>query len=404
MTARRHASPGFKSLVFSVPVVGVAVLFAGTSTVNASLLLAERRVFAPALLLAPRASPVVIPLAVQRLKSGTAQNALVTELRHALATDPLDHRAMLALSIAAERRGDLRLARALANQALAYNPRARPVRNWLLDDSLRRGDVRSSVAHIDRLLVLAPNNMRSQLLPALALLAQESAALAPIKTMLAARPIWMPDFVSALAAQQVEPSLIRGLIEPIATAGPESQDLYFKRLIDVGRPQEARLAWSSIRSGGPQVSTYVYDESFRIKDGRGPFAWTYPKQGNGSHEQVPGGGLRVYYLPNAPTLLAEQTLALPRGRYTLQLSGHIASGDPQAALSWHLSCKRGPVLATVNLPRTPSPTTVEANVAVANEDCSSQLLSLQGTPGGSAQTVTAETKRVAVERLDHRGG
>jgi hypothetical protein len=310
---------------------------------------------------------------------------------------------MLALATAAEKRGDARVALALANQALAYNPRARPVRNWLLEDSLKRGDVRSSMAHIDRLLVLAPN-LQSQLLPALALLAQEPAALAPIKTMLAPRPNWMPNFVDALVAQQADPALIRRLIEPVATAGPESQNLYFTRLIDAGRAQEARSAWGEIVSKQNQVSTYVYDESFRIKDGLGPFAWRYLAQNNGSHEHVSGGGLRAFYLPNAPARLAEQTLALPPGRYKLQLSGHVASGDPQATLSWQLRCNRGPVLATIDLPRSPSPKAVSADVVVSNGNCSTQLLSLQGTPGDSVQTVTGETKRIAVEEPNQRGG
>jgi len=379
--------------------VGVAALFAGVSLVSASLLLAEKRVLAPAILLAPRSSAVVIPLAAQRLASSRAQDAVVAELRGALATDPLDHRAMIALAMAADERGDFRTARALAQRALVYNPRARQVRSWLLEDALKRGDVRSSLGHVDRLLTLAPNR-RPQLLPALALLAQEPGTLSPIRAMLASRPDWTPNFVDALVAQQADPALIRALIDPVATAGPETQSRYIAMLVQRGRAREARSAWLELLPAGSKAATHVYDETFRVKEGLAPFAWRYPEQGNGSHEPVAGGGMRAFYLPNAPASLAEQTLALAPGRYRLRLSAHVTPDDATASLTWRLRCGSGPVLASVDLPKAPAPSDIAVDLSVNSDGCATQILALEGTPGESVRAVTAETRRIAIDELN----
>lgn len=399
MKPRHRPAARAGTLIRSLAIAGVAALFAFLAMVSASLSLAERKVFAPALLLAPRASPVIIPLAVQRLgSSDAAAGLLVGELRRALATDPLDYRAVLALGAAAEKQGDARLGLALANQALVYNPRSRQIRSWLLERDLRRGDVTSSIAHIDRLLVLAPE-LRPQTLAALALLAQEPATHTPILAMLAPRPDWFPNFFDALYAQQVDPSLMRKLIEPIATAGPHAQRLYIGRLVDAGRLQEARSVWLGLLPPQQRQSEHVYDGTFLQKAGLAPFAWRYPGQDHASTELVPGGGMRAFYLSNAPAQFAEQMLVLPPGRYRLQLSAHVRPDVPASKLSWRLRCTGGADLAALTLPLSPALQELRADFRIGDGACATQLLSLEGTPGDGVQSSNAETRRIAIEEL-----
>lgn len=399
MTTRDRPGTGAGTWLRNVAVVIAAALFAFLAVVSAALSLAEKQVFGPALVLAPRSNPVFVPAALRQLESASMPSAaVIARLRGALASAPLDYRAMFGLGAAADKAGNERLGAALVARAFAYDPRSPQVRSWLLERDLARDDFPSALGHIDRLLVLAPQ-LRTQMLAALALLAQEPGTETSIRPMLAPRPVWFPNFFEALVAQEADPRLMRTLMDPISTADPYAQRLYLERLIATGAHEEARSAWLALLPRGQRPSGPVSDPTFLLKAGLEPFAWRYPAHDQGSVELVPGGGMRAFYLSNAPAQLAEQMLVLRPGRYRLELTGHVLPEVPASKLDWRLRCSSGAEVAEAALPLSPTPKDVYVAFEIGGAACPTQRLSLEGVPGDAVQSLTAATTRIAIRSL-----
>lgn len=383
----------------TVAVVSVALLFAFVSTVSASISLAERGPLGPATILAPRSSAVVVPLALRRFQSGGASvEDLADELRRVLISDPLDHKALLALALAADDDGDAALAFALARKALANNPRSRAIRSWLLERHLRAGDLQGALAQIDRLLLLYPQ-ARPRLLAALAILAREPQALAGISAMLSTRPDWTPNFFEALANQQVDPDLMRAFLGPVAKAGNYERALYIKRLVDVGRNDEVRALRSALLPQTSGGQSHVFNGGFRQGSGPEPFAWRYIPTDHASTELIPGGGLRADYLASGPATIADQLLVLPAGRYVLQSVGRVLSESGTLKIWWRVRCSDGRLIAEHPVPVAGAPQPSRTVFDVTGGPCSTQILSLDGQPAGTVETVTAEVARIAVDEI-----
>jgi len=312
---------------------------------------------------------------------------------------PLDPAAQTYLGLAAQAKGDVAVARSLMNLAVRSDGRTLRPRIWLIDQSIRRRDFGKAIEHLDRLIMTNPAR-RQVTVRAMSLMVRDPASHAPLAKMLATNPSWRQEFLYELNQQGVSTDAIFGLTAHNSAQAEVifEQSSLLQTLLKNHEYERAYLAWINFlpQSALKQVGS-IYDSGFANLPGPAPFNWQLISGPDGSAEFSRPKGLTVSYLGTTQTVLAQQTLLLPPGRYRFSA---VASGrDEYNQLVWTITCASGsePVQTTrlTNLAATRRKYSTVFEIPGAG--CEAQQLALAGSPGEFPKTADATIETVLIE-------
>lgn len=272
--------------------------------------------------------------------------------RRALRADPLDGRPYRVLAQLAEARGDADEAARLFAIAARRAPRDRVAQAWLLDHHLREGRPAEAVAHLDTLLRIQPDLIRTfePLLLELAAAAPVHPALADA---LAAAPPWRARFLALVAAKAPAPEAVAPLFERLrqAPGGLAASELgpWLDRLVREGRVGQAYLLWAgSLPPERLAALGNVSNGSFEFEPMPVGFDWRFGRVPGARIERLATEGaegrlaLRVAFEDRrVPFAHVRQLLALPPGRYQLRLRARGDSLRSERGLVWQVACVAG---------------------------------------------------------------
>lgn len=291
----------------------------------------------------------------------------------------------------------------LMREALVRQPSFETPQIWLAADFARRGDYKRSLAHFDRALTQG-DDYAPQLMPALGYLVRQPSSRAAVIERLQRYPRWRTAFLStAIAANALpEEALLTMLADPIpprhrATVQLERMQ-FISALVARGELERAHALYRGYVGINPRMP--LYDGEFREAKPFSPFGWTLANQAEDYAERVaqPNAGwmVRLHSSGKHPAILLEQTLALPPGRWTVQLIARDAGLANPRQMQLAVECLAGETQlgsqTLANLQNNNS--TIALNFAVA-AGCKMQRLSIKaGENDGSASEIEVISLKV----------
>ena len=336
-------------------------------------------------------------------------NAQMLDLsRKGAASMPLDFEPFFIAARGEEQAGQLDRAILLMEEARRRRPSHPVIRMQLVAYYGKVGRLDDLFQQLDITLRLN-DEARRYILPELAALigtAQGRRALAPV---LASEPGWREDFYRAATSRKIASGDALALLNMLETLkkganlSPE-RSLYLQALVQEGEYAKARTIWlKSLPRSEQAKAALVFDGGFTGSPAPAPFNWSLHDSAAGRAEIAsPRDGTRsldVYYFGGSTTVLAEQTLALPAGRYRLSIQARSDSGVDSADLYWAVNCLTdGKNLVKSRLQSLgPAFSSRTAGFEVP-AGCKGQRLFLAAEPGDVASTVSAQIRGLEISR------
>lgn len=320
----------------------------------------------------PHQPVAALTLAEQALRERRSDEAAALA-SVALATDPLDGRALRVLGAVAELKSDRPRALRLMEIAARRAPRDAPAQFWLAINALADHDLTSAIERLDRLLRFEPGALQNAF-PVLATIATNRVGARALAPFLVRTPNWRAEFMSHLIQQAPDARDLLHLASAIDKAGgqlmPLEVDLYQERLIAAGD-------WERLRqlAGAPSG---VHDTGFD-GSGRGPLTGWRIETLAGADTLIRDSRLQIsFYGRRVPYRAVSQMLFLAPGRYRLKGQARLENLDAAQGMRWGLWCHNGsePLGATAAMRGTWdwSPFAVDVQVPA---DCAAQWLRLE---------------------------
>lgn len=358
----------------------------------------------------PPEDPTPTLKALGRLSQQPAWRATDDTLKSAqegLAALPLAFEPFFLAARTAEQRGDLRRAIALMEEARHRRPSYPAVRMQLMVYYTKAERFREALAEVD--VILRRNaELRPVLLPELAKLIADPRGREALATILATDPSWREDFFNIAGTRKINPADARDLYQRVRALKPRGDVRLERQLIlqaqaSSGDHAGARQAIvASLPERERAANRFLFDGAFRDISAPKPFGWEFEDDDAGRAEPARSGGrtyLDVAYFGGRAVTLAEQTLALRPGRYTLRAIARSDNGISSGTLSWNVSClpSRTPVIGSLDLSKAgPSDGRFSAALTIPATGCASQSLRLLAEPGDVATTVNLEVTALEI--------
>jgi hypothetical protein len=321
--------------------------------------------------------------------------------RQRLASAPLDADSYYALAVAAEQAGDDERARQLMDQTLEVAPRMRAARLWLMRQAALAGDAPEVIAQARIVARLSPRAVPevSEVLAQLAATPQHRALIAE---RFANEPMIIATAGQAaaqgLSAEAVMELLARTDLDRMPKGVESAQAMVAQALLAEQRPADARRAW--LRIGGHSDAGLVFDGSFAGLAGAPPFGWRLHSGASVETAIEPGAGpdeagaLRAETFSSLAVDVAEQSLALPAGRYRLRFAAASDDAAPvRQSFVWTVDCAPRRRLAEIPLAAAPE-WSQQTGSFVVPAGCPLQVLRL-----GKLRTADQGARTVAISRV-----
>lgn len=361
-----------------------------------------------AAMVAAKDPSVVAALAERELRTrmGRTRPSVARATRQALNRAPFMDDPFLLDGIDRLMRRDRRAAEALLQHALDRNPRSRLARLFMLEFSLRRGDVSRAAMDMTILGRLMPD-VQTIFLPELARLAHDPRTRGPLQQALRSDRRMLESLLHHMASKGADPALILGLAGNLRTASPEAPGDWRAALIDSmikkGKVRGAHRLWAHFGGKEPKDrENLIYDGDFEGLPGLTPFNWALSSSDLGAAERDKPAGLQVEYYGRAPGDLASQLLVLPPGPYRLSFRAEGDAAGPQARLIWRVQCQPGPVILELPLTKiTYTERILAANFTVPPA-CSAQWLKLVGEPTEFPKIENVSIRNLKLQRTGGR--
>ncbi|MBW3617038.1 MAG: hypothetical protein KY446_04685 [Proteobacteria bacterium] len=294
------------------------------------------------------------PDALQRLALERTQTESGADLRkaealayRALLASPLQVRAISALGLVADARGQEGRARTLMERAARRSLRDRAAHAWLFEHHLASLRPDRAWFHADMLLRSDPY-IAEELAPLMSELSGLPGSGQGLAARLALRPYWREGILRELC-RGADPDVLRSSFTSLQTtrAPPTSEELecWLRRLVDEGRYAEAAELWrGSLPRERRALLGWPNNGGFDPDEGPSPFAWTIPAAAAGEALIAPSGESRQgYALRVAPSGRVvghwlEQLLLLPPGDYLLAFKTRAEQAGGTATMSWVVRC------------------------------------------------------------------
>ena len=400
--SRGRASAGGLVLSALVTLVALAVLVPVVKTAGAG-----------AGLLPPPRNELGVRLAAARamLPNARVDEEALRVARERAQEAPLSHYPFFVAARAAEQKGRFAEATRLMEEARRRRPTYTLARLSLMGYYARAGRHFDAISEADVAVRLSPEATQA-ILPVLADMLHHPEARDEIARVLHRNPGWRASFLE-VAEPRIRPQDAAGLLDALRKLRPphgtaHEEQLLVDTLARAGRHAEARAAWLRLVPPGERTqSSLVFDGDFRGASAPPPFNWTFTDAEAGRAQPSTGGAgesahLAVSYFGAAATTLAEQTVVLGPGRYTLSLSAKADRETPSGALAWRIACiPSNAEIGVLRLERfnTSGYGRYKADFEVP-AGCRAQKLTLAATPGDLSQPINVN---IAQLRLDRRG-
>ena len=261
--------------------------------------------------------------------------------------------------------------------ARSRNPRSVAARYFLAEHYLRTGRIALALGEIAALSRLFPE-ARAQFGPALAAFARMPGSQPQLRSFFRSSPEMEPLVLLSLAEDARNTELIMALWagrQGTGETGPEWQAKLLGKLIEGGQFAKAHATWRRVAGVNPDRAA-VFNPGFREGPAPPPFNWRLATAG-AVVEPAAGNRLQVIYYGREDTVLAEQLLVLPPGRYQLSMaiSGSLGEGSE---IAWTLTCvPRTEPVFRLSVDRTGR---IGGQFTVPG-GCPAQRLQLTGSPG-----------------------
>jgi hypothetical protein len=266
----------------------------------------------------------------------------------ALASHPLDDRALAMLGYIAERKGDRQTADRIAAIAGDRSWREPMAQLWLFTRGVRRGEFAAALNHADALLRVNTNYERV-LFPTLAAFTGEDRSIGPLAALLAEDPPWRPWFLAESSGRLANESRLNKLFAMLqASKNPPTKAelvIYVNRLVRDENYAEAHRIWLATLTPAEKArGIHPYNADFRAPLDGMPFNWElHSERGADVRVVKPEGAdlpaLRVEFSgTRIEPIQVGQLMLLAPGSY--RLSGRVRAQDlrTERGLWWSVSC------------------------------------------------------------------
>jgi hypothetical protein len=335
----------------------------------------------------PVSSAVLVALADRRFSEAEGAvnwSEVERAAGRALSVNPLEHRALFFLALAAESRGDNEHAAALLRLAGQRTLREPLIHLWLFHRELAEGDVGQALHHAD---VVMRSRHRDLLAEALIALASHPAGFDALVAMLDTNPRWRSRFLRDLA-DRADPSAIFAALQQ-GSHPPRQSELraYLDLLIRNGRYEQAFFIWRGFLPASQQDDfRYLFNGDFAYEVSGAAFDWLIaPVRGADARVvDAPSGsgrGLRIDFARGRiDSRHASKLLMLPPGTYRLSGQAEAQGFGNSRGLEWRLSCADGDrqrLMTTEPLTGTVSRHAFSETFTVPSAGCRAQWLVLE---------------------------
>lgn len=295
----------------------------------------------------PRSSLAGALLAERLFADGQPGQAL-TVAQAALASSPMNARALRTYGLALEKEGNAARADRALRLAGLLGWRDNGTMIWLLEDALRRGDVVAGAQFADAMLRRRQDE--PQMHGVMRALAAAPSGADAVSARLASAPAWRRGFLQDVAPltppdYPAMEALFARLSASRLPPMPDEVAPYADLLIQRGAFARARHAWLSWGAPGSAPGAMLQDGEFErlADDGAASFGWTMPAGTGGgiSHDDMFLAGEHVVRadadgLVSRPLLT--QLVVLPAGRHALAMDAADSQRDAADAIDWSLRC------------------------------------------------------------------
>ena len=322
--------------------------------------------------------------------------AIVRHLEDTARKAPLAPEPYLVKGAIARVQGRDDVAEKLFAQALARDPRSEAVRYLLADLYLNTGRPSQALSEMGVFARLKPS-ASAQIAPAIAAFAKTPGATQHVRQFFKTYPELQPLVLLELARDASSSDLVLALAGPADSYPKDVAPLWLEtlvgQLVAQGKFAKAYDTWKSfagIRGSGRGL----FNPTFEKLATPPPFNWRFTSSGGVAEPS--GGGLRVTYYGSEDTILVEQVLLLPPGRYelTMEVSRQLES---ESAVGWSLVClPQGNIALTLPLDKAAG--TVEGTFSV-EAGCAAQRLQLIGSASEFPKVIDFSIDRLKLIRV-----
>lgn len=264
--------------------------------------------------------------------------------RSALQRDPTVASAWRTLGLVAATSGQQEQATRLVMFAHDLSRRDLATQLWLIEDSVRRNDVRGALRHYDFALRTS-RQAADLLLPTLVSAISEPSINPVVADLLLTNPPWRPAFFYALsqnvssgesAAKLLERLRSKGYLEPIPNAAEVPA-----RLVEQGDYSAAYRVYTALQMGSEGIKA---NDQFAKSSKLLPFDWDLAALSDIRAEPQlmqatdRSAALYVYAVDGAIGIAAKRLMVLPPGTYRFASLAHSVAGSKPERLEWALRC------------------------------------------------------------------
>jgi len=297
------------------------------------------------------------PVALLRAAEAAAKDSARADeawayAERALQADPLDGRPYRVLAQLALATGDETRAAELFQIAARRAPRDLPAHVWLMQHHLRNERPAEALAHLDLMLRVSPEFF-VQAEPLLLALAAAGPAHDPLASLLARQPPWRLRFLRLVAAKSTDIDAVAPLFQAVRQTdgglAPLELGPWLDRLVREGRVGQAYLLWAANLPAERQTTLgNVFNGGFEFQPEPLGFDWRFGRVPGARISRLSGEGvggrvaLRIAFEDRrVPFSHVRQMLALPPGRYRLDLRAKGERLRTERGLAWQVSCVKG---------------------------------------------------------------
>lgn len=330
--------------------------------------------------------------------------------RAALARDPTTVSAAATLGLLAELRGDLRNARRDFRYAEWLSRRDLPTELWLLEDAVRRADVRGALRHYD-IALRTQAGADEILFPVLASASLDPNVAQDLATTLRMGPPWRDEFFTFLANNTSKPPVTADFFEMLGRDHVHiADDARATLIVRLIAAQEQEVAWryyATIRAGTDR--RYSRDPIFTTElTMPTPFDWIAATDAGIAvtiQRGAASGAATFSAVPSVGGPLLRQLQLLPPGRYRIDGTSEGIEQAEAETPYWLLQCVGdGRDLGRVTVPNSAKNGGRFHGEFQVDTGCLVQSLELVARPSSALGGLSGAITRVALSPVGRGSG
>ncbi len=264
-------------------------------------------------------------------------------VRAALRARPLSPRLFVLLATRADMAGDFGQEQKMMHLADQTTRRDPLNQLWLIEDAVKRGDIRGALHHYNAALTVGPE-LRPQLLPVLAAATAYPEVRAGLHRYIAKQVDWAPALIEQ-TAQTASPADLANLVLPVSASltAPSFDHARAAVIVSLAMGGRADLAFTLAARTIPnlnQAAMHRFAFTSASTDARiGTLAWSMPQSDTIRSVLDETGTLTAEVGQLARGVLATRDVPVtPGATYQLEQSLAYDGSSPKARLTWSGSC------------------------------------------------------------------